>query len=596
MRSHNCGEISENDVHKHVALCGWVHKHRDLGGLYFIDLRDKYGITQLNLTHYKDDLEKVKKCSLESVIRVEGIVQFRPDSAKNKKMNTGQIEIQVEAVEVMSICNIDEIPFLPFGSTDATEDLRLRYRYLDLRTTFLQNILEMRSRGTFRIRETLMEEGFIEIETPLLFRSTPEGARDYIIPSRVTLGSVYALPQSPQILKQLLMIGGTDKYFQICRCFRDEDLRADRQPEFSQVDIEASFIDALDIKKLVEKVIKNFFEISSDFKIPMMTYNKAMELYGSDKPDLRFGLKHIIATDLFKDSEFDLFNQIISENGFIKSIFLSSKEGRLSRKDIEGLSDITEPFDCDRVLFFKVESGKRSGGISKFITDEIQGELEKKNNLLGNSSSVLSEDGIWLFIFHKEEGLVHGAADALRRHLGLKFKLIEDGYSFLWIYDFPLFEWSSSKNRLIAKHHPFTNPKKDQLDKFFNGTEEDHKSLLAEAYDIVCNGYELGGGSLRIYEKSVQDKMFDLLKIAPEEAETQFGFFLNALKFGVPPHGGIALGLDRMMMILAGTDSIRDVIAFPKTTTAADLMSKAPSIPSKIQLKELSLSFQNKKL
>ncbi len=588
MRTHHCGELRSSDIGKTVILCGWVNKYRNLGSLHFIDLRDKFGLTQLGFVNFKGNLEELKKCSLESVILAKGVVQSRPNEAKNSDMQTGEIEVQVEELTLLSRSDIDTIPFLPFGAVGASDDLRLKYRYLDLRTKKLQDILLLRSKTMNKVRNILSEEGFVEVETPILYKSTPEGARDYIVPSRVHPGQVYALPQSPQTLKQLLMIGGTDKYFQICRCFRDEDLRADRQPEFSQIDIEVSFSTQEYMKNLVEKVLKGVFSLPENFTLPMMKYADAMRLYGSDKPDTRFDLSHMIVTDVFKTSEFATFKTVAEDSGLIKAIFVPEAMGQFTRKDTDAFVEIVKPHGGKGVAFYKTSKGERSTGIAKFITDEIESKLFSMTDAKG--------DGTWLFFADTNHSTVHACADAMRRNLGAKLNLIDASKkSFLWVYDFPLLEWSEEDKRYAACHHPFTMPTREKLETFMKA---DHKTgasalreLTAEAYDVVCNGYEIGGGSIRIFDNNVQARMFEVLGFSEEEAKKQFGFFIDALKYGVPPHGGLAFGLDRLMMILAGTDSITDVIAFPKTTSATDLMSQAPSRPSDAQCKELHFNW-----
>lgn len=588
MRSHNLGELRASHVGSNVTLCGWVNKNRDLGGLTFIDLRDKFGVTQLNFTNFKGDMELLKKCHLESVIMVKGEVAGRPSEALNKNMATGEVEVHVTELQVLSECDINNIPFLPYGATEATEDNKLKYRYLDLRTKKLQDILKLRSKITLDVRNTMSAHDFVEVETPILYKSTPEGARDYVVPSRVHPGHVYALPQSPQTLKQLLMIGGTDKYFQICKCFRDEDLRADRQPEFTQIDIEVSFATEEYMKNLATDLIKNIFELDSNFEIPVMNYNDAMRDYGSDKPDVRFGLKQHVVSEIFKDTEFGVFKSAIESGGIVKTMFVPATMGTFSRKILDGFVDVVKPHGGKGVAFFKVEDGAVSGGISKFITDEVLASLSNLSDLDGDA-----KNGTWLF-FADQEGIVHDSADALRRHLGRELGLIKDGYAFLWVNEFPCFE--TDEERFYAKHHPFTSPKISEMDKFMNEevnvNNKTLRDLPAQAYDLVCNGYELGGGSIRIHNGTVQERMFEVLGMSEEEVANQFGFFVNALKYGTPPHGGIALGLDRITMVKAGTDNIRDVIAFPKTTTASDMMSNAPSVPAKAQTDELHFTFK----
>jgi aspartyl-tRNA synthetase len=581
MRTHHCGELRSDDVDQNVTICGWVNKSRNLGGLHFIDIRDKYGLTQLSFKEYKGDLDVLKKCHLESTIIAKGRVCQRPSEAQNKKMDTGTVEVMVESIEVLGVCDIDRLPFLPHGKNEATEDLRLKYRYLDIRSEKLQKILKVRSQATVDVRNILHDEGFIEVETPILYKSTPEGARDYVVPSRVHPGEVYALPQSPQTLKQLLMIGGTDKYFQICRCFRDEDLRADRQPEFSQIDIEVSFTTPAYVKKLAERVLKTLFKLDDNFEMPILSYSEAMDKYGSDKPDLRFGLIQHTVTSLFEKSEFAVLSGPATNNGLIKTIFVPAENGTFSRKDTDGFVPIVKPHGGKGVAFFKVQDGARSAGISKFITDDIMSALEKVTGESGN--------GTWLFFADNSHSTVHSCADALRRHLGEKLNLMAEGYNFAWVNEFPLVEWDEKSDRFMAVHHPFTMPIAADVENFLSGDKEKIKEVKAEAYDVVCNGYELGGGSMRIHRGDIQKAMFNSLGMSEEEAKYQFGFFLEALNFGVPPHGGLAFGLDRLIMLMVGTDSIRDVIAFPKTTSATDLMAGAPSRPSTDQMKELGI-------
>jgi len=587
MRTHHCGELNESHVGQTVSLAGWVNKYRNLGSLHFVDLRDKYGVTQLGFLNFSN-YELLKSCALESVILIQGVVGLRPTEAVNVDMQTGKVEVQVTELVLLSKADVDSIPFLPFGAVKANEDLKLKYRYLDLRTKKLQDILLLRSKTMNKIRNLLSDLDFIEVETPILYKSTPEGARDYIVPSRVHPGHVYALPQSPQTLKQLLMIGGTDKYFQICRCFRDEDLRADRQPEFTQVDIEVSFPTVEYMKNLVEKILREVFALDLNFVLPMMTYQQAMESYGCDKPDTRFGLEHLNVTNLFLNSSFSTFENVAKNNGLIKAIFVPKSIHDFTRKETDQFVEIVKPQGGKGVAFFKISQGERTGGISKFITDELQQQFFKKLN-------EESSDGTWLFFADLDHSVVHKSADVLRRHLGTTLNLLGDKNSFLWVYDFPLLEWSEEDQRYFACHHPFTMPKKAMLDEFFNADFKSSKSALysmtAEAYDVVCNGYEIGGGSLRIYDNNVQARMFEVLGFSEDEAKKQFGFFIDALKYGVPPHAGLAFGLDRLMMILAKTDSITDVIAFPKTTKASDLMSQSPSRPLETQLKELKFQW-----
>ncbi len=589
LRTHTCGELRAEQVGSRAILCGWANKYRNLGGLHFLDLRDKYGTTQINFVNYRGDLEILKRISLESTVKVEGVVARRPLEAQNPDMPTGGIEVQAESIELLSACDIGQIPFLPFGATEATEDLRLRYRYLDLRRPDLQKVLQQRSEVTLQVRQLFSREGFVEVETPILYKATPEGARDYLVPSRVHPGYAYALPQSPQLLKQLLMIGGTDKYFQICRCFRDEDLRADRQPEFSQIDVEVSFATSAYIKRLSEKLVQRLFQLPQDFVMPQMSYAEAMQRYGCDRPDLRFGLEHTVATELFLGSEFKIFSQVAETGGLIKAIFIPlelapNKAASFSRKQLDALTEVVRPHGGQGVAFFKVQNGKANAGIAKFITPQILHELETKGSAGG--------DGTWLLVADREAMVAHTCAHALRTHLGEQFQLMGPGFRFVWVYDFPLFEWDAEQKRPVAKHHPFTGPKEEHLDRFMNGDEKECLGLAAEAYDVVCNGCELGGGSVRIHRPDMQARMFQLLGMSKAEMERQFGPFLRALRFGTPPHAGVAFGLDRIVMLLAGKQSIRDVIAFPKTTSASDLMAEAPSPVDPAHLAELGLAFK----
>lgn len=578
MKTHHCAELRASDIGKSVTLCGWNNKYRDLGGLHFVDIRDKAGLTQLAFDEFKGDFAVLKELSLESVIQVTGVVRARPDSALNKNMDTGEVEVSVSDFKILSLAH--EVPFLPHGKVSATEDLKLKYRYLDLRSHKLQDMLSIRSNAMRDARMALYEEGFTEVETPILYKTTPEGARDYIVPSRVHPGKVYALPQSPQTLKQLLMIGNTDKYFQICKCFRDEDLRADRQPEFSQIDIEVSFATQEYLKNLATKLVRKMFKFDDSFEIPTMSYQDAMRDYGSDKPDVRFGFKHHHVTEIFKDSDFKVFSSVVGE-GLNKAIFVAKDIKEFSRKEVDALTDVVKPHGGKGVAWFKVVGDEVTGGIAKFVDAEV---LKKIREVSGETG-----DGTFLFCADVKASVAHASADALRRHLGHSLGLVGDDYKFLWVNDFPLLEYDDEDKRFYACHHPFTMPKFDSHEAFMKGDTEALKSMAAEAYDLVCNGYEMGGGSLRIFDTKMQKQMFSVLGMGEEEVAQKFGFFVEALRYGTPPHAGIAFGFDRTVMLLAKTDNIRDVIAFPKTNAATDLMANAPSTPDTEQLNELGI-------
>ncbi|MFH1223210.1 MAG: aspartate--tRNA ligase, partial [Pseudomonadota bacterium] len=554
------------------------------GGLIFIDLRDRYGVTQLTFDPSEKKAYDVAEAARnEYVISVEGVVRQRPEGLANTKMPTGEVEVLCSDAEVLSKAN--PLPIQLDEHTEAGLPLRLKYRYLDLRRPAMQKNLIIRHHVAQLVRNYLSGLDYLEIETPILMKTTPEGARDYLVPSRLDHGKFYALPQSPQTLKQILMISGFDKYFQLCRCFRDEDLRADRQPEFTQIDIETSFMPVDDLFKETEGMIDLIWEkiLGIKLKTPfqVMGYDEAVNDYGCDKPDLRFEMKLKNISDAFKNSEFKIFKEAVAAGGIVKAIVIDDAE-KFSRKDLDNLSEVVKPFGFPGVAWCKLQADGWQGGISKNISDE-----EKKTIV---SATGLKTGGLILMLGGKPS-LVNGAMAELRLHSGQKLGLIKNNeYKFTWVTDFPLFMYSEEEKRFYAMHHPFTAPVDEDVNKLLGGKKDELIKIRAKAYDLVCNGTELGGGSQRIYRNDVQKAMFSALSIGDEEAKEKFGFFLEALTYGTPPHGGIAFGLDRIIMILTGASSIRDVIAFPKTQKAMDLMLDSPSPAGTDQLKELGIS------
>ncbi len=585
-RTHYCGQIGTPLVGKEVVLTGWVDRWRDHGGVVFIDLRDREGIAQVVFDPGEMPVEEAAKLRTETVIAVNGHVRARPQGMVNSKIPTGAVELVVKELEVLS-----RAAPLPFSLHDdqptageVDESLRLTYRYLELRKPKLQKNLRIRHEFLKSAREFYYANGFIEIETPILYKSTPEGARDYLVPSRVHPGMFYALPQSPQTLKQLCMIAGFDRYVQIARCFRDEDLRADRQPEFTQVDVEMSFIGEEDIRELHEGLMKKVFKdvLNTEIKTPFarLKYADAMARFGSDKPDLRNSLELIDLTAQGKKSEFQVFRSVIDQGGILKALCFEEKEP-LSRSELDTLPKQAAPFGAKGVSWIRIKSpGEWQAPQAKFFSPELKAEIEAK--------LPFKQNAMVLLVCAKEK-IVNNALGHLRIAYGNKLGYTKfDQFNFLWVTDFPLYEYNDEDKRLYAAHHPFTRPHEEDLEVFLksNKTEELAK-VRAHAYDLVLNGYEIAGGSLRIYRQDVQARMFEILGMTAEEAKTKFGFFLRALEFGTPPHGGIALGVDRVAMLLTGTDAIRDVIAFPKTQKAACLMSEAPSAVAEDQLVEL---------
>lgn len=580
-RTHQCGTLTKENQGENVHLKGWVQRRRDLGGLIFIDVRDRSGIVQVvvNPEVSQEALEKADTLRNEYVVGITGEVVLRDPDTVNPKIATGEIEVVAKEVDIINAAK--NPPFIIENETDVSEEVRLKYRYLDLRRPMMQETFKLRHQITKQIRNFLDEHEFLEIETPILTKSTPEGARDYLVPSRVHPSEFYALPQSPQLFKQLLMVSGFERYYQIARCFRDEDLRADRQPEFTQVDIETSFLDKEDLLKMMEnmmvRIVKETKGIDIPTPFPRMTHYEAMERYGSDKPDTRFGMELVELSHVVKDSSFKVFSGAIENGGVVKALNVKDGADKYSRKDIDELTEYVSVYGAKGLAWMKVEDSKFTGPIAKFFTDEEVAQMKE---------ALQAEDGDLLLFGADQRKIVYDSLGALRLKLGKELELIDETkLNFLWVTEFPLLTYDEEAKRYVAEHHPFTSPIVEDLERL----ETEPEKVRADAYDLVLNGYELGGGSQRIYKRDVQEKMFKALGFSEEEAQEQFGFLLDAFDYGTPPHGGIAFGLDRLVMILAGRTNLRDTIAFPKTTSASCLLTDAPGEVSPSQLDELHL-------
>ena len=573
-------EYNINNIGDSVKLYGWASKVRNLGGILFIDLRDRSGIMQLVINPESKCYDTAINIKSEYVLCASGIISKR--SSVNNLIATGNIELIVDDIEILSKSR--EVPFEISDTTTALEDTRLKYRYLDLRRKTLKHNLEIRHKITMATREFLDKLSFLEVETPVLCKSTPEGARDYLVPSRVNKGHFYALPQSPQLFKQLLMVGGIERYFQIAKCFRDEDLRADRQPEFTQIDVEMSFVDEEDVMGVAEGLIRNIFKTVKNVELEKpfmrMKYDDAISKYGSDKPDLRFGMELNDITGILKNNESNLFRGVINNGGIINAIVVKNLADNYSRKKLDNLYEYVKKYKAGGLAYLKV-ADEITGSIIKLLSDNEMNNIKSSLNL---------EIGDLVLIVMGDKKIVKTSLGALRIKIAKDENLIDNkAYKVLWVTDFPSFEWSEEEGRYLSLHHPFTMPKDSDIDKLL--TDKEH--CYSKAYDVVINGYEAGGGSIRIHDEIIQERMFEALELTKEEVNDKFGFFVDALKYGTPPHGGFALGLDRMTMLLCNTDNIRDVIAFPKTASASDLMSDCPNSVSDTQLKELAINISN---
>ncbi len=585
-RTHRCAEITAENAGQTVTVMGWVQKNRNKGGLVFVDVRDRSGVIQVVFEEGKSDaalIEKAAKLRAEFVVAVVGEVAKR-SGAVNEHLATGEIEIIPKELRILA--ESETPPFPVEENVKTKEEIRLKYRYLDLRRPDMQRNLMMRSKAATLIRQFLANEGFLEIETPILIGSTPEGARDYLVPSRIHQGHFYALPQSPQLFKQLLMCSGCDRYFQLAKCFRDEDLRADRQPEFTQIDMELSFVDVDDVIDVNERLLKELFSKVLDVEVPLpiprMTWQEAMDRYGSDKPDIRFGMELTDVTEVVRGSEFAVFKGAIENGGTVRGINAKG-QGAMPRKKIDKLVSFAKDYGAKGLAYLAVqEDGTVKSSFTKFMTED---ETKKLMEAMG------AESGDLLLFAADKNKVVWAVLGALRLELAKQMELLDkDEYKFLWVTEFPLLEWSEEENRFMAMHHPFTMPMEEDLEFI----DSDPGRVRAKAYDIVLNGNEIGGGSVRIFDPEIQSKMFEVLGFTPEQAKEQFGFLLTAFKYGVPPHAGLAYGLDRIIMLMAKADSIRDVIAFPKIKDASDLMTEAPTTVDAKQLEELGLEIAAK--
>ncbi|MFV8313703.1 aspartate--tRNA ligase [Aerococcus viridans] len=580
-RSVYCGNVSNEFVGQTVTLKGWVQKRRDLGGVIFVDLRDREGIVQavFNVENLGNQFAEAERLRSEYVIEVTGEVELRGEGLANPKIKTGDIEVMVSD---LTILNISKTPPFPVeDDIDVNDEIRMKYRYVDLRRPKMANNMKLRHQVVSTIHRYLDDQEFIEVETPYLTKSTPEGARDYLVPSRVHPGEFYALPQSPQLFKQLLMSAGMDRYYQVVRCFRDEDLRGDRQPEFTQIDLETTFLTQEEIRDLVEGMLKTVVKRTKNIDItenfPIITYDDAMARYGNDKPDTRFGLELVEISDIVDQYEFKVFNQAIEKGGIVKAINIKGAGDNYSRKDLDNLTPFASTYGAKGVAWIKVTDEGLSGPIGKFFKDNPAPLMDR----------LQAETGDVLVFVADKESVVNQSLSEIRLKFGRELDLMDKNqFNFLWVTNWPLLEYDEDTKRFNAMHHPFTMPNEEDVDKLAENPED----VYAQAYDIVLNGYEIGGGSLRIYQKEMQMQMFKALGFTEESATSQFGFLLNALDYGFPPHGGLALGLDRLVMLLAGEENIREVIAFPKNGRAFDPLTEAPSQVSEQQLEELSLS------